>query len=346
MLPGAPEEWRGDVRWGIVASVASKVDLAGGGPWRTQRINLRGMSALALLAGAPPALWALVALTRDGAAKPVIETARDRIDGPVLWSVAEAEGVPGPGVAPMSPRGKPGREEIMLRLHAVYADPADHLRALDQEIARGVLLVKGTPPEGLAFRDTVVLDLTAPGGSLAVETEVVSILPGVGVAIAFPAARVPEVRALLDAPAERGAEVADEGFAAAPTPRGQGRHRGEDPARALRDARGSRGHPPRPEPDAARLRPQEPAQVTLDEVTAWAKNPQMSVDFLKQIGDRKDWLSRPAIAQALVRNPKTPADLALRALDHVGLGALRQMAKGAGAPPHVVQAARKKVIGK
>jgi hypothetical protein len=38
--------------------------------------------------------------------------------------------------------------------------------------------------------------------------------------------------------------------------------------------------------------------------------------------------------------------VALRALDHVGIEALRQMAKGAGVPPHVVQAARKKIIAK
>ena len=73
-----------------------------------QRINLRGMSSGELLAEAPPALWALVALTRDGAAGPVIERARDAIEQrsawapaeradhlAVLWFVAEAEGVPG-----------------------------------------------------------------------------------------------------------------------------------------------------------------------------------------------------------------------------------------------------------
>jgi len=73
-----------------------------------QRINLRGMSSSELLAEAPPALWALVALTRDGAAGPVIERARDAIEQrsqwtaaervdhlAVLWFVAEAEGVPG-----------------------------------------------------------------------------------------------------------------------------------------------------------------------------------------------------------------------------------------------------------
>jgi hypothetical protein len=84
--------------------------------------------------------------------------------------------------------------------------------------------------------------------------------------------------------------------------------------------------------------------VALDEVTAWAKNPQMSADFLRQIAERKEWLTRPAIALALVRNPRTPPELSIRALEHVPMDGLRQLAKGIGAPPHVVQAARKKVI--
>ena len=72
-----------------------------------QRINLRGLGWEQLLAQAPPALWALVALTRDGATKPAIERAHDAIEArqaltrdersdhlAVLSFVAEAEGVP------------------------------------------------------------------------------------------------------------------------------------------------------------------------------------------------------------------------------------------------------------
>jgi hypothetical protein len=72
-----------------------------------QRINLRALSAAELLATAPPTLWSLVALTRDGASAPAIELARDAIEGNTGWSsteradnlavlrfVAGAEGVP------------------------------------------------------------------------------------------------------------------------------------------------------------------------------------------------------------------------------------------------------------
>jgi hypothetical protein len=72
-----------------------------------QRINLRGLGWEQLLAQAPAALWALVALTRDGAAQPAVTAVRDAIDEHPAWTqaqrsdhlavlsfVAEAEGVP------------------------------------------------------------------------------------------------------------------------------------------------------------------------------------------------------------------------------------------------------------
>jgi hypothetical protein len=86
-------------------------------------------------------------------------------------------------------------------------------------------------------------------------------------------------------------------------------------------------------------------QLNADDVVTIAKNAQMTPDLLKQIGERKDWFQRPAIAQALARNPKTPPELAVRALDHIPLDVLRQMAKGVGVLPHVTQAARKKLLG-
>jgi hypothetical protein len=86
-------------------------------------------------------------------------------------------------------------------------------------------------------------------------------------------------------------------------------------------------------------------QLDADDVVAIAKNPQMASEMLKQLCDRKDWFQRPSVALALARNPKTPPELAVRALDFLPIEALRQMAKGAGVPPHVTQAARKKLLG-
>jgi hypothetical protein len=86
-------------------------------------------------------------------------------------------------------------------------------------------------------------------------------------------------------------------------------------------------------------------QLDADDVVAIARNPQLAADLLQQVGDRKEWLQRPAVALALARNPKTPPELAVRALDHVPLEAIRQLAKGAGALPHVQAAARKKLLG-
>jgi hypothetical protein len=71
------------------------------------RVNLRGLGWDELLARGPPALWSLIALTRDGATEPVIARVRDAINAratwtlaeradhlAVLWFVGEAEGVP------------------------------------------------------------------------------------------------------------------------------------------------------------------------------------------------------------------------------------------------------------
>jgi hypothetical protein len=84
--------------------------------------------------------------------------------------------------------------------------------------------------------------------------------------------------------------------------------------------------------------------LTIDDVLAIAKNRQMGPEMYKQISERPEWFQRPQVALELARNPKVPGEIAIRALAHVAPDALRQLAKGAGAPPHVVQAARKKVV--
>jgi hypothetical protein len=228
----------------------------------------------------------------------------------------------------------------MLRLDVTYPSKAELRRALDEELARGVLLVRGAPPSELQFRDAVSLAITTPGGVVTLETEVLNILPGLGVLVAFPAARIAELTALVDAPDEP--PDADKPSAAV----AERISYGEKVRLAMYGSREDRAAALRDQSRSLHQYVLKSPNVTADEIAAWAKNPQMTVDFLKQIGDRKDWLSRPAVAQALAKNPKTPPEIALRALDHVGLEALRQMAKGTGVPPHVAQAARKKVIGR
>ncbi len=237
----------------------------------------------------------------------------------------------------------------MLRLRITFLDANELRRTLDEELARGALLVKVAPPEELQFRDVVALELVAGSGSVAVEAEVMSLLPGFGVAVAFPPARVAEVRALADAAPEGTGGATHEIVRPSAAPKSRAAAQSAASAEKIRLAlHGTR------DDRAAILRDQNRSfhafvlkspLVTPEEIAAWARNPQMGADFLKQIGERKDWLSRPAIAQALARNPKTPPDLAVRALEYVGMEALRQMAKG-GCPPHVTAAARKKVIGK
>jgi hypothetical protein len=236
-----------------------------------------------------------------------------------------------------------------LRLRIAYDDRAELRRALDDEIARGVLLVRVTPPESLAFRDVVSLEITTRAGLLAIETEVVSILAGVGVVVAVLPEHHAAARA-LEASLESGDAAIHEivsDDAATDAPRAP---MGSALAEKIRLAR----HGTREDRNALLREPNRMLhalvikcpQVTVDEVAAWAKNAQMGADFLRQIADRKDWLSRPNIALGLARNPKTPGDIAVRALDHVGDDALRQMIKGAGVPPHVAAAARKKAMRK
>jgi hypothetical protein len=96
----------------------------------------------------------------------------------------------------------------MIRFRVTYDRGVDLQRALTKELGRGALLVKVAPPGELQFRDPVALEIVGPSGaSMQVDSEVMSLLPGVGVAVAFPSGRVTEVRALLgsapDAPNAR-----------------------------------------------------------------------------------------------------------------------------------------------
>jgi len=86
-------------------------------------------------------------------------------------------------------------------------------------------------------------------------------------------------------------------------------------------------------------------RITIDEVKLIAGDRQANPEALKIVSENRTWLQNPAVATALVRNPKTPSTIAVRLLDRLPFNELRHIAKSGGAGRAVVQAAKKKVIG-
>ena len=142
-----------------------------------QRINLRGMGWQELLAQAPPALWSLVALTRDGAAESAIVEARDAIEARAAWTpgeradhlavlrfVAGAEGVPGRLLrAAVSKERLMEESELYL---SIYADGEAKGRAegkaesiLTVLAARGIAVSDTLRARILSCADAVTLDV-------------------------------------------------------------------------------------------------------------------------------------------------------------------------------------------
>lgn len=254
-----------------------------------------------------------------------------------------------------------GSPPVVLRVS--YARFGELRDDVTQQLARGGLLVKVHDASGLVFDSPVRLELVLPdGASLHGDTTVLQILAGFGVAVSVGPALVEQARraaAGVDDPragAARHERIGPDGSPApnppptaapepAAPPRIDGPSRAEKIQKALHGTRDERNAILRDRDRTLHAFVLKNPQLNADDVVTIAKNAQMTPDLLKQIGERKDWFQRPAIALALARNPKTPPELAVRALEHVPVDALRQLAKGVGVLPHVTQGARKKILG-
>ena len=84
-------------------------------------------------------------------------------------------------------------------------------------------------------------------------------------------------------------------------------------------------------------------RIGLDEVQWAAKLTTLNPDALKLIADHPEWGHAPAIAAALVRNPKTPIPSALKLIGRLPAGEVRALAKSQ-CRPQIVQAAKRQVI--
>jgi hypothetical protein len=233
------------------------------------------------------------------------------------------------------------------------------LRGDMDQMMRGGLLVKVPDTSGLGLETPVSLELVLPdGSSLATDGSVMHVFPGVGVAVSIGQELLEAVRDRSTGEDRGGGPASHQrvdGTPPPPPPRARpataapptsmdSLTNAEKIQVALHGNRDQRNAILR-DPNRT-LHPfvlKNPA-LTTEDVLAMAKNAQMTPELLKQIAERKEWFQRPQIALALARNPKTPQDVGIRALDHVPQDALRLMAKGTGAMPHIVQAARRKVV--
>lgn len=250
----------------------------------------------------------------------------------------------------------------MEQYRVTYARRDELQRDFETQIARGGLYVLAPPPAELSYGARCGLEIVAPDGrAVALEGEVLAVTPGQGIALAIDAVAVDAVRSLLAGQGPDGAGAASsrhervdgrvDGRAAAVAPATDAalswdslptvekmrlaQHGGRDErAAALRD-RNRALHP----------HVLKNPRMSLEEVVALARNPQAAPELLKLVAERPEWMGRATVAEALARNPKTPNDVGVKALAGCSAEAVRQMAKGVGAPPHISQAARKRVLG-
>lgn len=242
------------------------------------------------------------------------------------------------------------------RLVAEFATAEDFLGTYQREISVGGLLVRGAIlPPGASLGVCVVAVSVAGQAPVEVQAQLAAAVPGVGVAVMFPAPPAPLVALVerLRAPAEQappgeqGEPDAEEPPAPAHNPLMSARLAAmtvtEKMQLALSGDREARAYLLRDTNKALHVYVLRNPRLGLDEVIYAAKMSSLSVDALKLIAEHREWGVNTTVCTALARNPRTPVPLVLKMLPRVPMQELRAIAKGQGRAP-IVQAARKLVL--
>ena len=242
----------------------------------------------------------------------------------------------------------------MLRLRVRYGRTTDFLADASQQLAHGGLLVRVDPPTGADRGAPVELTIETPAGTRVVTGQVLQVLAGAGIAVGFDASLLSDLIAEAESGAEESGpppahELAPAAAAAAPAagppPGATGAAQAAKIQQALHGDKNQRAAILRENNRLLHAYVLRNPQIGVDEVAAIARMTTVSTEVLTFIAGRREWYERSEIAIGLVRNPKTPVPLAIRLLDHVGLGELRQLAKQTSVREAIARAARKKILG-
>jgi hypothetical protein len=242
---------------------------------------------------------------------------------------------------------------MRFRIH--YQRPLDLVRDSDTQFAKGGVLVRVEPPSETDLFDDVEFEIVSQAGSFVLPAQVVQTIPGVGVALCFDPTH-DALRSAVDEARDAGETAGDppaHSIATETTADDTSQPRATQAAgsstagkihMALHGSKEERMRIMRDGDRGLHRYVLRNAGLRLDEVTFIAKMTAVSPDLLKAIAERREWIQRPEIALALVRNPKCPVPLAIQMLNHLSPRDLRQLAKGSGVRMPILQAARKKVI--
>ena len=87
-------------------------------------------------------------------------------------------------------------------------------------------------------------------------------------------------------------------------------------------------------------------RMSLEEVLAVAKNRSLHGQLLRQIAEQRDWVRQYSIRQALVMNPKTPLQIALKLMGGLHERDVRVLAKSRNVSSVVQAQARRALLRK
>lgn len=88
------------------------------------------------------------------------------------------------------------------------------------------------------------------------------------------------------------------------------------------------------------------AKISLDEIAFIARLPTMNPDVLEKIAENTSYTQNPSVVKALVYNPKTPVQTAIRMLDRLPRPELMNLAKRMNMNLRLVMAAKKRLEGR
>jgi hypothetical protein len=232
----------------------------------------------------------------------------------------------------------------VLKLRVTYHRAADFAADDEAQFCKGGLLVRVPPPADLELFSEVALEIVRGAARATLRAQVVQTAPH-GIAVMFDRAAL---AALAAGTANRDAdpvhEIVDAATETATATTTSGPNIAKRIQQALHGNRDERTAILRDLNKQLHGYVLRNPQLGLDEVLALAKMSTMSGDILAQVAARADWIARPEIALALIRNPKTPTAAAIKLLDRVNPADLRQLAKDTQTRTPIQQAARKKII--